>query len=185
VVSVPSEGLGDDLLELGFDLVHTFAGRQPRAIADAENVGVDRERLLAEGSIEHDVGGLAADAGKRLQFLTRSRNLAMMVSDQRLAECDDVLRLGVEQADRLDRITQAFLAERNHLPGILDACEQGAAGDVDAGIGCLRGEDDRHQQLIGVAEFQLGCWRWIGFRQPSEELENLPPLHAPMTSRIE
>ena len=70
---VAAEGLRDDLLELRFDLVDSLAGREAGAVADAEDVGVDRERLLAERGVEHDVGGLAADAGQRLQLFARSR----------------------------------------------------------------------------------------------------------------
>ena len=99
VVRVAAEGLRHDLLELRFDLVDRLARREAGAVADAEDVRVDREGLLAERGVEHDVGGLAADAGQRLQLLAGARDLAAMPVDQRLAERDDVLRLGVEQAD--------------------------------------------------------------------------------------
>ena len=73
MVRVAAEGLRDDLLELGLDLVDRLAGREAGAVADAEDVGVDREGLLAEGGVEHDVGGLAADAGQRLQLFAGAR----------------------------------------------------------------------------------------------------------------
>ena len=63
---VAAERLGDNLLELRFDLVDILAGRQTRAIANAKDVRVDGERLLAEGGVEHDVRGLASDSGERL-----------------------------------------------------------------------------------------------------------------------
>jgi len=66
VVGVAAEGLGDDLLELRFDLLDTLAGGEDGAVADTEAMGVDGEGLLAEGGVEDDVGGLAADAGKFL-----------------------------------------------------------------------------------------------------------------------
>ena len=62
VMRVAAEGLGHDLLELRLDLVDGLARREAGAVADAEDVGVDRERLLAERGVEHDIGGLAADA---------------------------------------------------------------------------------------------------------------------------
>jgi len=67
MVRVPPEGLWHDLLELGFNLVDRLPGREAGAVADAEDVGIDGEGLLAERGVEHDVGGLAADAGKFLQ----------------------------------------------------------------------------------------------------------------------
>ena len=85
MVGVAAEGLGHDLLELGFDLVDGLARREAGAVADAEDVGIDRERFLAERGVEDDIGGLAADAGKRLQFLARARNLAAVIVDQRPA----------------------------------------------------------------------------------------------------
>ena len=115
MVRVAAERLGDDPLEPGLDLVDGLARREAGTVANAEDVRVDREGFLAERGIEDDVGGLAADAGQRLQFLARSRDLATVPVDQRLAEPDEVLRLGIEQTDGLDRLAQAFLTEINHL----------------------------------------------------------------------
>jgi hypothetical protein len=66
VVGVAAEGPRDDLLELRLDFVDILAGRETGPVADPEDMGVDREGLLAERSIEDDVRGLAADAGKFL-----------------------------------------------------------------------------------------------------------------------
>jgi len=66
-MSVAAEGLGDDLLEPGLHFIDILAGGEAGAVAHAEDVGVDRESLLAESRVEDDVGGLAADAGKFTQ----------------------------------------------------------------------------------------------------------------------
>ncbi len=79
VVRVAAERLRHDLLELGFDLIGVLARREAGAVADAEDVRVDRERLLAERGVEHDIGGLAADAGQRLQLVARPRDLAAVI----------------------------------------------------------------------------------------------------------
>ena len=63
MVRIAAEGLGHDLLEPGLDLVDGLAGRESGAVADAEDVGVDRKRLLAERGVEDHVGSLAADPG--------------------------------------------------------------------------------------------------------------------------
>jgi len=55
--------------------------------------------------------------------------------------------------------------------------EQRPAGDIDAGIGCLGRQDNRNQQLIGIAGFQLGRGRRIVLRQAPEEFENFVLLH--------
>ena len=82
MVRVAAERLGDDLLELRLDLVDILARREAGAVADAEDVRVDRERLLAECRVEDDVGGLAADAGERLKLLAGARDLTIMLLDQ-------------------------------------------------------------------------------------------------------
>ena len=48
-----------------------------------EHVRVHRQRRLAEGGIEHDIGGLAADAGQGFQRLALVRHLAAVVGEQR------------------------------------------------------------------------------------------------------
>ena len=40
-----------------------LAGGQPGAVRHPEGMGVDGDGGLAEGDIEHDIGGLAADPG--------------------------------------------------------------------------------------------------------------------------
>jgi hypothetical protein len=185
MVGVAAEGLRHDFLELGFDLVDILAGREAGPVADPEDVGVDRERLLAPGGVEHDVGGLAADAGQRFELAARARDLAAMLFDQRVAERDDVLRLGVEQADGPDRIAQRILPEIDHLPRAPDPLEQRARRDVDADVGGLRRQDHRDQQLIGVGELELGGRRGVGLGQPAEEFEHFRPGHsASITSRM-
>ena len=190
MVRVTAKGLGDDSFELGLDLVDIPARRQTGAVADSKDVGIDGERLLAEGGVEHDVRGLPPDPGKRLQFLARARHLAAVPVHQRLAQRDDVPRLGVEQADRLDRVAQRAFAEIHHLLRFLDARKQRTASDIDARVGRLRRKHHRDEQLVRVFGLQLGRGRRVRLREPAEELENLLSLQAlvsgaRMTSCIE
>lgn len=53
----------DHLFETELDLERRLAARKPGAVADAEDMGVDRHGVLAKGHVEHDIGGLAARAG--------------------------------------------------------------------------------------------------------------------------
>jgi len=186
VVRVAAERLGYDLLELGFHVVDRLARREARAVADAIDVRVHGERLLAERRVEDDVGGLATDASERLELLPGARDLAAVVRDQRLAKRNDVLRLGVEQADGLDRIAQPVLAEVDHLLRLFYALEQRPRRDVDARVGRLGREDDGDEQLVWIGGFQLGGGRGVCLGKPLEELKNLVALHRePTTSRIE
>ena len=186
MVSVAPEGLRDDLLELGLDIIDIFTRSEAGSVADAEHVRVDRERLLAERRIENDVGGLATDPGKLLQLFTGTGNIAAIFVDQRLAEGDDILGLGVEQADRFDRFAKLFFAEIDHVSRRFYVLEQRLGRDVDAGISRLCREHDRDEQLIGVGRFELGSRRGVLLRQPMKKFEDLVALHSDsITSRIE
>ena len=101
---VAAEGLGHDLFKLGLDLFDRFSRRKARSIAHSKDVRVDRECLLAERRVEHDVRGLAPDPGKRLEFLAGARDISAIPLNQHVAEGNDILRLGIEQANGLDRL---------------------------------------------------------------------------------
>ena len=186
MVRVAPERLRHDLLQFRFDVIDGLARRQPRPVAHPVDVGVDGEGLFAERRVEYDVCRLAADAWKLLQLFARARHLPAMMVDQRLAEQDDVFCLGVEQADRLDRVAQLVFAQLDHLPRRSDMLEQGPGRDVDARIGRLGRKHDGDQQLIRISGFELRGWRGVGLGQSPEEFENLLALHrASITSRIE
>ncbi len=110
MVGVQAEGLRDDLLQLDLDLERILARREPGPVADTEDVRVDRERFFIEGGVKDDVGRLAAYARQLFELLARAGHLPAMVADQRFRQGDDVLRLRVEQADRLDRVPEPVLA---------------------------------------------------------------------------
>ena len=68
------------LVERFLDGQHRLARREPRPIADAENMRIDGKGLSPEGGVQHDVRGLATDAGKCLQGSPVGRDLAVMVA---------------------------------------------------------------------------------------------------------
>ncbi|KAG1223040.1 hypothetical protein G6F68_020459 [Rhizopus microsporus] len=95
---------------------------------------IHRHHRLAERRVEHHVGGLAADAGQRLQRIAVTRHFAAMLLQQDRAGGDHVLRLGVEQADGGDVLLQAVLAQREDLRRRVGHREQAARGLVDAAV---------------------------------------------------
>ena len=136
-------------------------------------MGVDRDRRLAEGNVQHHVRGLASDAGQRLQGDPVTRHLPAILLDQNAAQCGQILRLGAEQPDRADQLDHALLAERQHLRRRVGEREECRRRLVDAGIRRLRRQHDRHQQGEWVDEFQLGLRDRPGFGQPPIELPDL------------
>jgi hypothetical protein len=175
-----------DPIQLCFHLIRGPPRRKTRAVADSENMRVDRECLLAEGRVEDHVRCLAADAGKGLQLLPGARHSTAMMIDERLRKCDHVLRLRVVQADRPDLLAKSFFAQVDHLLRRLHTLEQVSCRKIDTCICRLGGKDDRHEQSVGIDVIELGRGRGIRLRQPTEELEDPSPVHSSlMTSRIE
>ena len=162
--------VGHDLVELLLHVERRLAGRKPGAVADPEDVGVDRDGRLAERDVEHDIGGLAADAGQLLQRLARGRHLAAVIVDQLLRERDDVLGLGVEQADGLDEVAHLGLAELHHLLRCVGSGEQRGGRLVDTGVGGLRRQHHGDEQRVGIDVLKLGLRLRIGGLEASERL---------------
>ena len=186
MMGAAAEGLRHDPLQLHFNLQRILARRQAGAVADPENVRVDGEGFLPEGGIQNDIGGLAADAGQTLKRLAIFGHLAAEVIDQLLRQGDDVLRLGVEQADCLDVLFYALLAELDHFLGRIGDPEQFSGGEVDRNIGCLGRQGDRDHKGVRVAVLKLCLRLGIELGEAAEELDDLSRLHSePTTSRIE
>src|SRR6202165_5468536 len=92
----------DQLRDRGFDLDRVGALGETEAPRQALDVGIDGEPGNAERDTEHDIGGLAADPGKRDQVLDAARDLAPEALDQRHAGRNDRLCLHVEKPGGLD-----------------------------------------------------------------------------------
>jgi hypothetical protein len=100
-----------------------------------------------EGVAEDDVGRLASDTRQRDQAVEVGRNLATMAQHQSLGAAQDVARFVAEEAGAADHVLELErfgLGERTRV-GI--ACEERRRHHVDAGIGALRREDRRDEQL--------------------------------------
>src|SRR5262245_8274810 len=160
-------------VELGLDLQRRLAGCHAGPIADAEDVGVDRDGGLTEGDVEHDIRGLATDAGQRFQRLTRVRDLAPMLVRDFLRQGDEILRLGAEEADGLDQALQALLAEGSHLFRCVGGGEQRGRRLVDAGVGGLRRKHHRDQQRERVDVLKLAFGRGASGLKTAERFLDL------------
>jgi len=163
------EMLRHDLLQTLLDFERVLARRQAGAVGNAEDMGVDRDGLVAEGDIQDHIRGLAPDAGQFLQILAAVRHLAAVFLEQQFRERDHILGLGAKETDGLDEIAQTRLAQRDHFRGAVGELEQGLGRLVDADIGRLGRQHDRHQQRIGIDVFELGGGIRAGLRQDGKE----------------
>src|SRR5512132_1853324 len=142
VVGVAQPSLRRPRQQRGFHLQRRLARSEAGAVGHSEDVRIDGDRRLAERYVEYDVGGLPPDAGERFEGVAVTGHLAAVAFDQRPAQRDHVLRLGVEQADGLDTLAQALFAERQHLRRRVHLTEQRLRRLVDADVGRLRRQHD-------------------------------------------
>jgi len=156
MMRVMLESVRHDALEPVLDLERIFARREAGAVADPEDMGVDRDGVVAEGDVEHDIGGLAADARKRLERRAIVGHRAVMPLHQHRRSAHDVARLGAIETDGLDRLAQSLFAQRQHLLRRVDGLEQRAGRLVDRDVGRLGRERYSNKERIGVPIDQLG-----------------------------
>ena len=164
VMGVQQVFLRHDLHQLHLDVERRLADRQAGAVADAEDVGIDRDGRLAEGDVEHDVGGLAADAGQRFQRLAIVRDLAAVLVDELLRQRDHVLRLGAKKPDGLDQVAHLALRRASTIfSGVSASLNKAGVALLTPGIGRLRREHDRDQERKRIDVLQFGArvadWR--------------------------
>ncbi|HEX6159898.1 MAG TPA: hypothetical protein VF111_07015, partial [Thermoanaerobaculia bacterium] len=80
---------GDELHQIGLDLLRIGFAREPEPPGDAGHVRVDDDaHRRLEGIRQHHVGRLATDARQRHQVLDPGRDLAVEAFDQRLRHPD-------------------------------------------------------------------------------------------------
>jgi hypothetical protein len=96
-----------------------LARRQAGAVGDPKDVGIDGHGRLAEGGVEHHIGGLAPNPGQGFELGTMSGTSPLCFSIRIPTGRDDVLGLAVEQADGLDVLLQAVLAQGQDCSGVL------------------------------------------------------------------
>lgn len=173
------------ILQRPLNRQHVAPRRYAGAVGDPENMRIDRLRGVTEGDVQHHVGGLAANAGKRLQGCARIRHRARVALDQDLAERDDIARLLPEQPDRPDRLDQPLFAKRDHCRRCRGAREKPARGLVHARIGGLSAEHNGNQKREGIGMFQLARRCRIGRLKAAENFclageikgsAHLPPM---------
>src|SRR6185436_13193663 len=157
--------------ELLLDFDRVVALGDADAVADAQDVAIDRQARHAERVSEDDVGGLAADAGKLRQRVHVGRHLAAVIVDQRLRHADQRLRLLAEEPCRVDRFLEVRRLRLGERPRIRISLEERRRDHVDARIGRLGRQHRGDEELVGVLVLQLG----VGVRMLRlEQVEDVP-----------
>jgi len=178
VVGVDPERRRGLRLQLLFHRQHGLARRQPGAVADPENMRVDREGLRAKGTVHHHIGGLAPNPRQPDQRLAIRRHLAAKFRDQHFRQRDHILRLVIIKPDRLDMLLQPLKPQIDHLLRRLHLGEQFPGRLVDANIGRLRRQRHRDDELVGIAIVEFGLRRRIVGGEAGVEFEDIGFFHG-------
>ena len=116
--------------------------------------------------------------GKRDQFVDLARHLATEFSDQLSTAGDDRLRLVAIESGGADLLLEG----REVRVGVVRRppvfLEQRLRHLVDASIRTLRRQDDRDQQLQGIAELQGDLRVGVALQQPLGDLAGIGRRHA-------
>src|SRR5690606_15575586 len=149
-------GTGEETLPVSVYLVGVGVPAEAEPTSQAGDVRVYRDGGFLEGVGKHDVGGLPADAWQRDQFVERAWHGSTVSLDEDTAGCNEVPRLGAEQADGPDVRLYLVWSSNGEPLGTRERLEQRRGRLVDADVGCLRREHGGHQELEGIAEVELG-----------------------------
>ncbi len=150
------ELFGHDRQQSLLDGLWRLAGGKAGSVGHPEDVGVDRDGWMAERRVQHDIGGLASDAGQRFQRFSALRNFSVMAFHQQSRQLMDIPGLGVEETKGADVVANCGLAERYHRCGGGGIGKKPFGRLVHADIGRLRGQHDGDQQGERVGVIQLG-----------------------------
>lgn len=161
MVRVLPIGCRHDFHQFFFDVIDGLAGGKPGTVADAEDMGIDGDCRLAKSHIEDDVGRFAPDAGQAHEHFAGLRDAAGIFVNQDARKRQDVFGLGVVKPDGADMALELVDPQFDHVFGGRYFLEEKRCCLVDADIGCLRRQDHRHQQGIGIGIVQLSLWRWV------------------------
>ena len=143
---------------------------EPEPQGEASHMGVHNDPLVdPEGVAEHDVGGLAARAGKSGEFPDGARDFAAVALRQRGTHAADRLGLVPVESRRAHDLLQFLLRDVRVVIGRAAAPEERLGHDVDPHVGALGGEDRGDEQFEGVREIELAVGVGIDERQFSRE----------------
>ena len=113
VVSIHFVFIRHDFQKFELNLKRSFTGRQPGAVGNPKNMGINCDGGLSESGIQYNVGRFPTHSRQSFQRLTIRGYLAVMIIDKNLACPDDVYCFRVVEADGPDTGFQLFHPELN------------------------------------------------------------------------
>lgn len=149
---------------------HVAPRRQPRAVANAENMRIDRLRRMGIDHVQQHIGSFAPHTRQRLKRRARTGDHAAKILDQYPAEFDDVFSLLAKQANGFDMADQRVFTQIEHFLWRVYRFEQGSGGLVYANIGGLGGQRDGNQKREVIYMRKLALRGRLGGRKAGKNL---------------
>ena len=162
---------GNIVLDCALDCIDILAGRDPRAIADTEDMRVHRLRWMTPPHVQDDIGGLSTDARQGLEGSSGGGDLAAKFVDKDAREPHDVPGLVAIEPDGPDVLDKACLAEIQHLLGRVRDLEERARGLVDARIRRLGGQCHGYDESVRVDMLKFAFGLGFGVAESREDLD--------------
>jgi hypothetical protein len=148
-------------------------------VRDPQHVAIDRQARNAERVTQHDVGRLPPDAGQVDQGVHARRHFARVALDEGVGHSGERLRLGPEEAGRLNLRLELVGRRPRQRACVRISLEESRRDPIDALVGALRRQNRRDEQLVRIAEVELGERARVLALELLEDLADPPArLHA-------
>ena len=136
-------------------------------------MAIHGEAGYAERMAQHDVRGLASDAGQLHERSHVRGHFALVTLDERASCAHNRARFAAEKSRGDDHRLDGFGFDRGQRARIRIFLEERRRDDVDARIGGLRGKDRRDQQLERRTVMELGVGIRVLLLEPIEDGDGL------------
>ena len=148
-------------------------------VRDPQHVAIDRQARDTERVTENDVGRLPPDGGQFDQGVHSRRDFSGVALDESVGHSGERLRLGPEEAGRLNLRFELVGRRPRQRARVRISLEEGRRDAIDPLVGALRRQNRRDEQLVRVAEVELGERARVLALELLEDLADPPArLHA-------
>lgn len=130
--------------------------RDANPVCDPQHVAIHRQARHAQRVAQDDVGGLASHARELDEIVHARRHFAPVSFHERAGHAGQRLRLGSEEAGRLNLRLQLRGRGLRQRAGVRVSREEGRRDSIDALVRALRRENRGDEQLVRIAEVELG-----------------------------
>ena len=152
--------------QIKFDLVRIGVICKAESLRQAHDVGVDADRLPAEGVAEDDVGGFAPDAGERDKVVQVIGHFAAEARDDFAAAVVNRPGLVAVEVD----LTDLLFERRKWRAGVVFrrsiSFKQRNGNLIDEIVASLRREDQSDQQFKRIGEIEIELGVGMDFLEP-------------------